>query len=361
MKKIAFLVQLPRGVSPGQRFRIEHFEPFLEEAGYSLSTYPFIDEATFKILYQKGHTFKKIIGVLKGWIRRFVFLFKASGYDYIFLQREAAPVGPPIFEWVLAKILKRKLILDFDDAIWMPDGSKGYNLVNVIKCYWKVKWLCKWSYKISVGNQYLANYALRYNRNVILIPTCVDTENRYTYANNRYNGIKNGAEKVTIGWTGSHSTLKYLDIIVPVLKELETCIDFNFLVICNERPEFELRSLCFLPWSKFTEIEDLKRIDIGVMPLVEDAWSEGKCGFKIIQYMALGIPTVASPVGVNKQIIDHNRNGFLCNTEQEWLDTLVHLIQNEKSRIELGVEGRKKIVQYYSVQNNVAKFISLFS
>src|SRR5256885_10273056 len=104
---IAFLVQLPKNVSPGQRFRIEHFEPYLEKKGYNLSTFPFIDRPTYKILYRNGFIFRKLLGVLKGFVKRFSFLFIAHKFDFIFLQREASPIGPPFFEWILVTIMRK--------------------------------------------------------------------------------------------------------------------------------------------------------------------------------------------------------------------------------------------------------------
>lgn len=352
-KHIAFLVQLPKKVSPSQRFRIEQFEPFLSSKGIIFDTYPFIGKQTYKIFYKRGFFFQKAFGVLVGFLRRFGFLFKAYQYDYIFIQRMATPIGPPIYEWILAKLLRKKLIFDFDDAIWIPDSSGASWLMQIAKCYWKIKDICRWSYKISAGNEYLERWARRYNKNTVIIPTCVDTQQRYRFLHQHQD------KKVTIGWTGSHSTLRFLNIIYPVLQKLEQTHDFTFLVICDRPPDFSLQSMQFLPWNEVSEIEDLMKIDIGIMPLEVDAWSEGKCGFKLIQYLALGIPAVASPVGVNKKIVTMD-NGFLCGTEEDWYNALATLIHDAQLREKMGCSGRKKILDEYSIQEKATDFLSLF-
>jgi glycosyltransferase involved in cell wall biosynthesis len=355
MRRIAFLVQLPKNVSPGQRFRIEQFEPTLAEKGYQLHTYPFLNRSTYQVIYKPGNLFKKFFGVTLGFLNRVWFLLNAFRYDFIFLQREAAPLGPPFFEWVLAKVLKKKLILDFDDAIWISNTSEGNNLAHYLKCNWKVKYLCKWSYKVSVGNDYLYEYAKRFAKKVVLIPTGVDTENRF----NKHK--RHTSKTPVIGWTGSHSTLPYLDAIFPVLKRLDERYQFQFLVICNEAPKFSLSSLKFIPWREETEIEDLLQMDIGLMPLKQDEWSEGKCGFKIIQYLSLGIPAVASPVGVNKVIVQDDKNGYLCETQDEWYNAIARLIEEPALRERLGNEGRIRMDNRYSVKANRNHFVSLFS
>jgi glycosyltransferase involved in cell wall biosynthesis len=355
MRRIAFVVQLPRNVSPGQRFRFEQYESLLTSHGFAIDTFSFLDEQAYSILYKKGFLLRKITAVLKGFLKRIQLLGKIGRYDYIFLQREFAPVGPPIFEWIVIKLLGRKLIYDFDDAIWIPNVSEGNRLAGYIKCYWKVGLISKWSYKVSVGNMFLGAYAKRFTDKVYYNPTCVDTEKRYQPIQRQKDGL------VTIGWTGSHSTLQFLEVLYPVLQKLEQVHPFRFLVICNKRPDFTLKSMEFIPWKRETEIEDLARIDIGIMPLKEDAWSEGKCGFKIIQYMALGIPAVASPVGVNKEIIDHGQNGYICATEEEWIRCLSELLSNEMKRQEFGRSGRTKIQQSYSVASNAGNIIALFS
>jgi glycosyltransferase involved in cell wall biosynthesis len=144
------------------------------------------------------------------------------------------------------------------------------------------------------------------------------------------------------------------------LKELESQYDFTFLVICNEKPSFTLSSLQFTPWKESSEIEDLLQMNIGIMPLENDPWSEGKCGFKIIQYLSLGIPAVASPVGVNKAIIKDGQNGYLCTTKEEWYQSLLGLLEDSAKRTQMGSMGRLDIEEGYSISANKSKFLSFF-
>jgi glycosyltransferase involved in cell wall biosynthesis len=292
---------------------------------------------------------------LSGFAHRLAGLFHYRHVDYVFIQREASPIGPPIFEWLYAKLLRKKIIYDFDDAIWIPNTTEGNKLAGYVKCYWKVKWICKWAYKVSVGNEFLAAYARRYNKNVVYNPTCVDMENRY----NKVAALNH--HPPVIGWTGSHSTIQFLAEGIPALQKLEQKETFRFVAICDRKPEFSLRSLEFSKWNTHTEIDDLTRLDIGIMPLKTDAWSEGKCGFKLIQYMSLGIPALASPVGVNSQIIDHGINGYLCHTDEDWVTYLSELLHNTEKRLAFGRHGREKMQKEFSVQSNAANFLSLFS
>ena len=167
--------------------------------------------------------------------------------------------------------------------------------------------------------------------------------------------------RLNIGWTGSHSTLKYLNEIIPVINELQKDFDFNFLVIADKNPLLPFKNFQFIPWNVSTEADDLLKLDIGVMPLLADEWTEGKCGFKLIQYFACGIPAVASPVGVNKIIVEEGVNGFLCSTNADWKSSLQKLLADQFLRQKMGMAGRKKIIEYYSIQSQVAKFIQLFS
>jgi glycosyltransferase involved in cell wall biosynthesis len=353
-KKILFIAPYPFDEAPSQRFRFEQYFPFLKENNFELVFSPFLDNKTWKTLYSEGKELRKILGVIKSFLKRFALLFTLYKYDFVFIHREASHVGPPIFEFLIAKVFRKKYNYDFDDAIWLPNYSETNARFHRLKAYWKVRYCIKWAGSITAGNDYLANYARKFNRNVQVIPTTIDTENHHNLQTNYHQ------EKLVIGWTGTHTTMRYLDFIVPVIKELEQKYDFEFLVISNEAPTYHLKSLRFLKWKRETEIADLAQVSIGVMPLEMDIWSEGKCGFKGLQYMSLGIPALMSPVGVNTQIVSHNENGFLLVKIEDWKNHLELLLTNVDLRKKIGAAGRITIEQRYSVNSNRSNYLSVF-
>lgn len=353
-KRIFFIVPYPKGEAPSQRFRFEQYIPYLEEKGYSVEVHPFYDYKTWQTLYKDGNTLQKAFGVIGSFFKRFSLLFRLGKADHLFIHREVAHIGPPLFEWIIAKVLRRKYIYDFDDAIWLPNYSETNARYHRLKAYWKVNYCMKWAHKITAGNEYLASYAAQYNANVQIIPTTIDTE----FHHNRT--CDHSVEKPVIGWTGTHTTMHYLDELVPVIKELEQTFSFTFLVISNERPDYDLHSLEFVKWAKETEIEDLSRIQIGVMPLHHDIWSEGKCGFKGLQYMALEIASIMSPVGVNTSIVQDGVNGFLAGNQEEWKEKLSLLLKDKDLRQRLGKAGKQTIEKRYSVKANRDHYLHLF-
>ncbi|MDX1903671.1 MAG: glycosyltransferase family 4 protein [Thermonemataceae bacterium] len=356
-KKILFLFPYPSGTAGSQRFRFEQYLGFLEEAGFCYSLRPFLDEATWQILYKNGYTIKKVKGIIKGFLKRFFLLFTIAKYDYIFLHREATPLGYPWLEFWITKVWKKKLIYDFDDAIWLPNTSEQNKWVAWLKYHQKVALICKWAYKISAGNNYLAQYAKQFNDKVFVNPTTIDTENWHNpVLVNREKRIK-----PIIGWTGTHSTIPYLDFLLPILRNLATKKDFTFLVISDKKPDFSLSNLEFITWNKDTEIQDLAKMDIGVMPLEDDPWAKGKCGFKALQYMAMGIIPVVSPVGVNTEIVKNGENGFLTEREEEWSNILEKLLNEDSLRQTLGQNARETVKKSYSVSSNQTNFLGFFA
>lgn len=302
-----------------------------------------------------GKPFFKIWAIAKGFFKRVAVLFFCAQYDFIFIHREATPVGPPVFEFIIAKVLRKKIIYDFDDAIWLTDRPSESPVFKLIKWRSKVAAICKWSHKVSAGNDFLASFAMNHASVVVVNPTTIDLSyhqtDRLTSENNR----------VVIGWTGSHSTLKYLKQIETVLQQIALQFDnVDFIVIADRQPELELSRLGFIKWDLETEIRDLSMIDIGIMPLPDDEWSKGKCGFKLLQYMSMGIPAVASPVGVNTQIIEDGVCGFTCTSENEWKEKLSILITNKKLRTSMGARGRQVVEERYSVTSNAGNFVRLF-
>lgn len=350
---IIILAPYPYGQAPSQRFRFEQYAENLKKE-HSIEFHSFLSDSTWKTIYKEGRTFSKIIGIKMSFIRRFFLLFKIASFDFVFIHREAAMIGPPIFEWIIAKILRKKIIYDFDDAIWLPNYSDSNAKFQRLKMYWKVKYITKWSWKVTVGNAYLKEYASKYNSNVEIIPTTIDLINVHNKK------ADHSQTPVKIGWTGTHTTSNYLQELIPVFEELAKKYTFEFIMISNHEPEYKFPNLKFIQWNKETEIEDLSQIQIGIMPLKDDEWALGKCGFKGLQYMALNMAAVLSPVGVNKTIVQHSKNGYLCSELTEWKTTLESLIENPELRKNIGESGYKTILEAYSTEALQKNYLELF-
>ena len=356
MAAILFLIPYPPGRAPSQRFRFEQYLEALTAAGHRYRLAPFLSVATWNILYKPGQTVAKALGILGGFGRRIGLLFQVPAYDFVFIHREAAPIGPPVLEWLIAKVLGKRIIYDFDDAIWLANTSEANKIAAGVKWHHKVDSICRWACKNSCGNAYLAAYARQFNPVAIINPTTIDTMHLH-------NQVRDQAApgRLVIGWTGTHSTLKYLDQVVPVLARLEAeGLAFEFRVISNKPPALPLRSLVFLPWRKETEIADLLGLHVGLMPLEDDPWAQGKCAFKALQYMALGIPALVSPVGMNAEVVQHGQNGFVCATPAEWEASLRQLLADAALRQHLGKAARATIEARYSVAANTPNFLALF-
>jgi glycosyltransferase involved in cell wall biosynthesis len=357
--RILFLIPYPSGRAPSQRFRFEQYLDILTAHGHQYRLAPFLSEATWRILYKPGQAVQKALGILQGFGRRVAHLLAAPSYDFVFVHREAAPLGPPVFEWLLAKVLRKRLIYDFDDAIWLANTSEANQIAASFKWHHKVDSICRWAYKNSCGNSYLAAYARQFNPQVVINPTTIDTVHLHNQVRDQL-----APGPLVVGWTGTHSTLKYLLPIVPVLAQLEAeGVAFEFRVISNQPPVFTqpLRSLQFVPWQKATEIPDLLAFHIGLMPLEDDKWAQGKCAFKALQYMALGIPALVSPVGMNTEVVQDGYNGYICKDAADWHYYLRQLLTDAAHRRSLGKAARATIEQRYSVNSNTPNFLELFT
>jgi glycosyltransferase involved in cell wall biosynthesis len=234
-----------------------------------------------------------------------------------------------------------RVVFDVDDATYL--GKHGEESFNSVPDY-----IARNSDLVIAGNQYLSQHFSRIAK-CIVIPTCVDLE-RYRQKN--WDLIDRVDHQIVIGWTGLSTNLKYLVSLESVLGKLKQDFDFRLVIICeadtaNPFPDSNL-DVEMRAWSKVSEIEDLSEIDIGLMPLVDDAWSRGKCGFKLIQYMAIGMASVASPVGVNKEIIKHGANGYLASNEEEWIHCLSDLLGNKRRIKEFGLAGRLATIERFS-------------
>ncbi|HEY0428214.1 MAG TPA: glycosyltransferase family 4 protein [Pyrinomonadaceae bacterium] len=352
--KVLAIVHGIYDTSPGQRYRIEQWEPLLQEKGVEITYAPFETEELRQILHQSGNTWQKFKAVAEGMNRRRRQIKSLAGYDLIYVFREAALLGPPWFERRFARS-GIPMVFDFDDAIFQTYRSPSNGYLSYLKFPAKTGEICRLSAHVMVGNQYLADYAGEFNKNVTIVPTTIDTE-KYTIAEK-----DSDAETLTVGWSGSFSTVQHLDTIRDVLQELAQAEKFRLRVI-GSSAEYELPGVEVeaIKWRSETETEDLRSIDIGIMPLPDDLWSKGKCGAKALQYMALGIPTVCSPVGVNSTIIRDGENGFLADGKAEWIEKLKKLIHSAELRKKLGAAGRKTVEESYSAKSQAPRVFEIF-
>ncbi|HKP45075.1 MAG TPA: glycosyltransferase family 4 protein [Pyrinomonadaceae bacterium] len=351
--KVLALVPSTYDTSPGQRHRIEQWEPFLRSRGVEITYAPFESEELHSILHQAGNRTRKMALIAASFSQRAAAVHQAKNYDLVYVFREAALLGPPVFErWIHKAGVP--MVFDFDDAVFVSYRSPTNGYFSYLKFASKVKTICRLSNHVMAGNPYLADYACQVNPNVTIIPTTIDTD-RYVAQQQRCT-----RGPVTIGWTGSFSTVQHLDILRPILQKLAQQIEFRLRVIGTPVYHLEGVELEAMQWRAETELDDLKGIDIGMMPLPDDDWSKGKCGLKALQFMALGIPVICSPVGVNTEIIEDGVNGFLASSEEEWLDKLTLLITSPDLRARLGRAGRETVENKYSAKRQAPRVFELW-
>src|SRR5919107_4775772 len=326
--------------NPSQRYRIEQWEPHLRRVGVEIVYRPFEDEELNRVLYQPGRMPHKAGLILKALARRAGHVAEARGFDAVYILREAALLGPPVFERLIS-LAGVPFVFDFDDAVFVPYVSPSNGYLSYLKFPGKTRAICRMAAHVMAGNEYLADYAREVNDNVTVIPTTVDTE-KYAVEPRAPNDVP------VIGWSGSHSTATHLSTLKNALRKLAERERFRLRVVGV--PDFEMEGVDVeaVRWRSATEVEDLRPFDVGVMPLPDDKWSRGKCGMKALQYMGLAIPAVCSPVGVNSEIIRDGENGLLASTDEEWVEKLSRLLRSAEERARLGRAGRLTVEARYS-------------
>jgi len=359
MKRILFVDMHRYGRSPSQRFRYEQYIELLKIEGYVVHHSFLLTKWDDQYFYQSGQIIFKGLILFKSILKRLRDIAQANSYDFIFIQREAFFLGTTFFEKSFSRS-RAKVIFDFDDSIWLNQisNSAPNKRFNFLKKTSKVSEIIKLSDTVVVGNRYLFEYAMQFNKNVRLIPTTIDTD-IYT----PLSVTETDKNKITIGWSGSKTTIDHFREAIPVLQHIKGKYKNQVQIKVMGDASFSDENLdaSSSDWRLETEIEDLRTFDIGIMPLPDDEWSRGKCGLKGLQYMALEIPTIMSRVGINSEIIDNGVNGFLASTKEEWVQSLSILINDKTLRKQMGEKGREKVINHYSVDSNKDNFLSLFS
>ncbi len=333
--RVRVFVTAPYDTAPGQRFRIEQWEPHLRAEGIRIDYAPFLDAAQAQVLQQPGRVAAKARLLLASFLRRLRETPSPSACDLVYLFRESAPLGPALIERIL---VSRRLpyVFDFDDSVWMRYVSPTNSYFSLLRFPGKTATTCRLARAVMAGNSFLASYAGRYNGRVTVVPTTIDTDHY------RPLPVRNDPSPV-IGWTGSHSTARYLEIVRPALERLRRRVAFRVVVVGGEGFRAEGVEVEHRPWRAATEIEDLSDFQVGLMPLVDTEWERGKCGLKALQYMALGLPAVVSPVGVNRELIENRTSGRFAQSAEEWEQILHELLTDPDLRARMGRAARARV------------------
>jgi glycosyltransferase involved in cell wall biosynthesis len=333
-------VPYPTGRVPGQRYRIEQWAPLLRAEGVELTFSPFLSPLGMDVLYRRGHVATKVRETALAYLRRLGERGRVDAHDVVYVFREAALLAPA---WIEARLSRgRPMVFDFDDAIYLPAYAEANAAVRFLKRPGKTADLCRLARHVTAGNETLAEFARRHASAVTVVPSTIDTTSyvvRPRPANPR----------PVVGWTGSGTTVPYLRLLGGALRRLRERMDYELRVIGGELevPGLPVRSL---PWRAETEVEDLRPLDVGLMPLPDDEWTRGKCGMKALQYMGLGIPPVVSPVGANATIVRDGVNGFHARTEEEWVERIALLLGDPALRARMGAEARRTVEEHYSAR-----------
>lgn len=356
-KRVLYIAMHRTDRSPGQRFRFEQYIDYLGQNGFEGTFSPVISAEGDKVFYSPGNYAGKLTILLKAVLVRLRNLLNANQYDIIFVQREALMIGTTFFERLFAKS-KAKLVFDFDDSIWRNQGEAVGANANLLflKNPDKTKDIIAVADMVFAGNEYLADYARRFNQKVAIVPTTIDTVEYRPVPKPPHPG------RVCVGWSGSFTTIEHFETALPALLQLKAKYGdrMYFKVIGDGNYRHPALDITGLPWKKDTEIHDLSEIDIGLMPLPDNEWAKGKCGLKGLQYMALEIPTIMSPVGVNSSIVQDGVNGFLASGTAEWVEKISRLVDDESLRERMGRAGRQTVLDHYSVLSERDHYLQLF-
>jgi glycosyltransferase involved in cell wall biosynthesis len=339
---------LPRYSRNGgsSRYRLLQYVPLFERAGHTVEARPLFDAGYLDQLYRHGK--RSLRWMASGYARRVFSAMDVARFDAVICEQEALPFAPAFTE----SLFQRKNVpyfLDFDDAAHIK-----YETNSLLQS--KISSLIARADGVVVGNEYLRNYASQFTNRVTVIPTVVDLS-RYPI---RQNSLANSAD-VRVGWIGTPSTGVFLESLSNVFQTLQSRFpDLRFRFIgATPRLNNPNLNIEFAPWSEETEIELLAECDIGIMPVPDTSFTRGKCGLKLIQYMACWLPAVASPVGANCTIVADEETGFLAGSPEQWFEKLSALIADPALRRRFGEAGRRRIDRQYSRDEGFARWMSV--
>lgn len=350
--KILLLSRYDR-LGASTRLRTLQYIPYLESQGFQIDIKPLFSNSYLEA-FNSGKS--RIGKALKGYLKRAFVLINLKQYDLIWLEKELFSYLPAIGERILS-FLKIPYVVDYDDAIFHRYDYHKYFPIRFFLGK-KIDVVMRKASAVIAGNRYLADRAKAADAPMVeIIPTVVDVK--------KYSIKTNYSKEISIVWIGSRTTTQYFADIVPVIQkaiEEKKFLKENIKIVAIGAYEKTLEGLPvkIIPWKETEEVSEIKKYDIGIMPLPDNKWERGKCGYKLIQYMACGLPVVASPVGVNKEIITNGINGYLAETPEEWIIALSKLANDENLRKQMGENGRVLVEKNYSLQTQAPKLEQFF-
>lgn len=345
----------PEHMVPGQRLKYEQYFDYFRENGIDVTVKPFMSKQFLDIVYKKGKIAPKIGWTILGYIKRFALLFSARNYDITYVFLWITPFGFPVFEWLYRKC-SRRLIYDIDDLVYLPESvSKSNKLVGFLKGRRKPIYLMKTADHVITCTPFLDQFVRQFNQHTTDISSTINTDK---YKPRQSYQLRSG--KIVLGWSGSHSTSKYVHLLEPVFRKLqEMGISFRVIVMGDENfsiPGIEIEAI---PWKESYEVDVINTFDIGLYPLPDEQWVYGKSGLKALQYMAAGIPTLATAIGTNFRIMEDGVNGFLVKTTDEWVARIRELSADESLREKIGKNAAAWVEANYSVNANKDTYLTI--
>lgn len=333
---------LPRYERLGSSSRVRFYQyiPYLTAHDIEITVAPLLSDDYVRGLYEKKRPNLGLI--LFAYMQRIRWILKSRSFDLVWLEKELLPWLPAWGEMLLEKT-GIPYVVDYDDAVFHRYDLHRNRWIRFLLGK-KIERVMNRAALVVVGNDYLKDHAIRSGaKRVATLPSVVD--------GSRYSSLEKTRDQFVIGWIGSPVTAPFLDSIRP---SLETLVhrDRAQIVLVGSGGTDSLPQIpkMILPWSEETETSVVGKFDVGIMPLPDGPFEKGKCGYKLIQYMAAGIPVVASPVGINNQIVEHGVNGFLAASENEWTQALEYLRDNPEVRKQMGIAGRKKVEKEYTLE-----------
>ena len=322
------------------RYRLGQYVRGLAVLGIDLQIRHLLGDDYLRVRFNGGSL--PLTSIVKSGFARLADLWRADDYDLAMLHCELFPLMPG---WLERALIHKPYIYDFDDAFFLKYRSGHLGLASPLLGK-KFDTVMSGAVSVTAGNQFLAEYARRHNTITQYLPTVVDTT-RYVPRPK-----KRGGKIFTVGWIGSPSTAPYLSEIVEPLSTIGLEGPVRFVVIGGKAPVVPNVTVIELDWAENTEIDLINSFDVGMMPLPDNDWERGKCAFKLIQYMACAVPVVASAVGANIDVVS-SECGFLVSTPRDWIEALRQLRDQEIARVDMGIAGRARVIQNYSLHQNL--------